>query len=112
MSKLRVGSRDTPRIKITRVPSLDQSDIQYLSPANSEHSNCTIAETNCTIAETNCTIAETNKDTKDTKSAIKQKKKYFVFRSLELTSENLDGIDEISIQGPVARILEGNKVDQ
>ena len=105
MSKLRVGSRDTPRIKITRVPSLDQSDIQYLSPANSEHSNCT-------IAETNCTIAETNKDTKDTKSAIKQKKKYFVFRSLELTSENLDGIDEISIQGPVARILEGNKVDQ
>ena len=102
MSKLRVGSRDTPRIKITRVPSLDQSDIQYLSPANSEHSNCTIAETNCTIAETN----------KDTKSAIKQKKKYFVFRSLELTSENLDGIDEISIQGPVARILEGNKVDQ
>lgn len=105
MSKLRVGSRDTPRIKITRVPSLDQSDIQYLSPANSEHSNCT-------IAETNCTIAETNKDTKDTKSAIKQKKKYFVFRSLELTSENLDGIDKISIQGPVARILEGNKVDQ
>ena len=95
MSKLRVGSRDTPRIKITRVPSLDQSDIQYLSSANSEHSNCTLAETN-----------------KDAKSAIKQKKKYFVFRSLELNSESLDGIDEISILGPVARILEGSKVDQ
>ena len=71
-------------IKITRAPSLDQSDIQYLSSTNSVAPDCTQP---------------------DSTVKAKQKKKYFVFRSLELDTESLDGIDELSILGPVAGIL-------
>lgn len=63
VSRMRRGSKDRPRITITRVPTVDQSDMDFISPTNGE------------------TLLHSNAESKtETSRDSVQRKKYFVFK--------------------------------